>query len=233
MSNEQRALAVLATRLAAAGYGAPVVDGAIPFAPLGLEFRVAHVDVNHHPQGTVLARVLFEAGAKGDPREGIIVNAVGIAMGEDEAFASAADQWIEGVFPVLHRWLSGRDHGLGVETTEMTVDDVERGARHGWRVHLGAVLVRGFGVALREESLPGQQAIVAALREPVARRAAAGSLFWIEAYVSRVPGQAPQSTCRIRNDEWVDAEARLIDWAGADPTLEGMGVRQFLLFEPL
>lgn len=233
MNLEARALAALAARLDAAGFGAPVRDGAIPFAPMGLDFRVAHVDVTHHPQGAVLARVLFDAGAAGDAREGIIVNAVGIAMDEAAALASAADQWIEGVFPVLHRWLSGRDHDLGVETTELTVDDVARGTRHGWRVHLGAVLVRGFGVALQEDALPGQQAIVTALREPIAARAAAGALFWVEAYVGRVPGQAPQSTCRLRNEEWVQAEARLIAWAGADGVPEGMGIRQFLLFEPI
>jgi uncharacterized protein DUF6348 len=232
MSDANRALNALVEAFRALGYSVSVTADRIPFPPLALEFRIAGVTV-HRKDDFWLLRVLVEAAAAGNPREGMRVNAIGYGPTEAQALRGAADQWLDGVFPVLHHWMAPHKADLGVESTEMIVGDHDTGRRFGWRVHLGPLLFVRYGPGDVPETLPKRHAVLQALFDSLSARSAHETLFWIEAFVGRVPGRAPEATCLLHNGVWPEGETALCEWAAAQSALAGMSVRQFLLFEPV
>jgi hypothetical protein len=233
MSDTSRALTAIADGFGNLGYHVSESDARIPFAPLGLEFRIADVAF-HRAAGARLVRILVEAAALGDQRPGVRVNAVGFGPTEEAALREAAEQWLDGVFPVLHHWLAPHATDLGIVSRELLVVERESGRRFAWRVHLGPLLFTRYGdgeAAL--DALPVRDAILRALFDELAAVSAHETVSWVEAFVGRVPGHAPEATCLLRNCAWPEGEAALLEWAVAQPQLAGMGARQFLLLQPV
>lgn len=232
MREEVAALTILAEALGARGYAAGAVGNRIAFDPLAMDFKIAEVQPSES-SGTSIVRIVIEAGAQGEAREGLRVNAIGSGSTYRQALRRAADQWIDGVFPVLHSYMRPHEADLGVVTSEIIVADHDTGRRFGWRAHLGPVLVTTYGDGAAPEP-PGRYEVLKVLFDEVSAVAAHDEVFWIEAFVARFVDGPIEAACLLQNNAWPDGEAALREWAQGWPASRGnISERQFLMFEPV
>ncbi len=231
MQDASVALNALAAAFAARGCSVGVVGDRIPFSPLALDFKIARFD--HRPSGDAsIVQVVVEAVAHGDDRDGLRVNAIGYGGTMEDALRWAANQWLDGVVPVLHSWLDPHEAELGVAQAEFVVTGPDTHRRFGWRAHLGPVLMVKYGEAPAMPPSPGPHELYDAIAEAVGAVATHDTLFWIEAYVARSREGQVDATCLLCNDDWPDGEAALRTWAAGWPALSyGISKRQFLLFQ--
>lgn len=156
-----------------------------------------------------------------------------VGFGDDAAAAShsAAEQWFDVVFPVLHNVFTTH------KTENVTLGKIsavnERGERFNWRVHVGPIRILFSGMP--EPARPNGGVFLHALRHEIAGVSAQRLAFWIDAFVARQADGSVQSDCRLLNEYWPEATDRLQAIASTLlPETSGFAsYRQFMFFEPV
>lgn len=115
--------------------------GCISVPSLGLEIVASDPAVD---EGGSTFSVIFEARAAGRGEAGVRILAIGFGADPETAAASAAEQWVIGVLPVLQSWVRG-GHVCEVERSPMVAGVDGSEDRFGWTVHLGPVIGRAYG----------------------------------------------------------------------------------------
>ena len=194
---------------------------------IGVTLSLGNVE---EPKGNVLGVEVIAKHA-GLP-EPIRFTAVGFGDNLEAAAISAAQQWFQVVFPVLHARSS--DHPTtGVGVAKISARNRSSGERFEWRVFVGPVRVITEGAAEPESSPRGD--IMHTLKHEITGVAASSRPFWLDAYVAVRADGTPLADCRLVNEAWPEATERLASAASdlLDTTGGFHSWRQFLYFDPV
>lgn len=161
-----------------------------------------------------VVRTAYQAAPVGKTAEAVRVNAVGYGATLGRALEVAAEQWLDGVFPVLHSVVAPHPAELDVERADFLAGN-ESGERFAWRVHLGPILVTRYGDGTNPPERE-RSAILQALLNELTAIATNRNPFWLELFACRL-GDQSATTCLLRDAEWIDGDAALVRWIGEWP----------------
>jgi uncharacterized protein DUF6348 len=185
----------------------------------------------HEPTKTNVLGIEILAEHKGLPKP-IAFTAVGFGDDLEAASHSAAKQWFEVVFPVLHS-LYAEHPTTEVTTAKISALNRETGKRFRWQVLLGPVRVV-TGDQAESLSAPGGE-IMETLKHEITGIAASSLPFWLNAFVAVHADGKSVADCRLMNEPWPEATERLSE--AADDLLGATGYfhswRQFFFFSPV
>src|SRR5262249_39466901 len=137
------------TAIEACGTSA-VLDGSTVLLPsLNSKVRIAEVNIKDHG-----VAVVYDFSARDVDAEGVKILVVGIGADSVKALGEAAFQWTTGVFMTLRHWLTPSAHTCFVEDLHMLVRTTEPINEFAWRVHVGPILSRAFGVEEDQVDIP-------------------------------------------------------------------------------
>ena len=216
-------LELLAKKLRWTGLGVATWNGMIPLTALGVDVRVQAVAAS---RGTARYGAQAKLNASG-----IITTVIGFGEDVEQALDDAAEQWLRGVFPLLHAWRRPDHPKEGVGLGRMLVQDLGSGRRFGWRVHLGPVQVNCIN---QRSAAPAQDGAFHRILDLLRQITTHTNEFSVEIGVTRTTAKEVAASCVCAERQWPEAEALLRVWAREWPMEEAaaMSMRQWLLFEP-
>lgn len=189
------------------------------------------IGVVHEPTKANVLGIEVIAEREGLPTP-ISFTSVGFGDNLEAASHSAAKQWFQVVFPVLHALYA--DHATSdVDIAKISARNRSTGQRFKWRVILGPIRVVS-GQTPEPVPAPGGE-IMEALKHEITGIAASSEQFWINAFVAVHGDGTPIADCRLVNEPWPEATERLGDAATnlLGHTGDFHSWRQFMFFDPL